>query len=208
MTPPRSYVREIETRWAALLDRPVVLGERDWSVICDWHARGIPLALIGEAFDHLAETLRRRRSPPRNLGALAPFVEEGWRTVCGGQHEVSEQEASVQADPRVGAVEAWRRCAETLGSDSPLGAWIGALLERVAGGEGLEQVEKDLVAGLVERLGDEARADLEGQVKGELDGFRGRMTRQTWETTRRRALLSAARRRYGLPRLGGPPPSP
>ena len=45
MTPPRSYVREIETRWATLLERPVVLGERDWSVICDWHARGIPLAL-------------------------------------------------------------------------------------------------------------------------------------------------------------------
>jgi len=207
MTPPRHYVREIETRWAALLDRPVVLGERDWSTICDWHARGIPLALIGEAMDHLKEGLRRRRSQPRNLGALTPLVEDAWRTVRGGLSEAAEP-AALPADPGRGPVDAWKRCAATLGSETPLGAWIGVLLERVDGGESLEQVEEALSAGLLDRIGDEATADLEGSVEADLAPFRGRMTPQTWETTRRRALLSAARRRYGLPVLSGPPPSP
>ena len=99
MIPARRYAREIETRWASLLERPAMLGERDWSVICDWHARGIPLPLIDEVFVQFSETLRRRRTKPRNLSALVPWVDNAWRTVCGGRCEPAER-SSATTSPR------------------------------------------------------------------------------------------------------------
>ena len=66
MSGARHYAREIEKHWTALLERPVVLGERDWRLISDWHAREIPLGLILEAMEHLGETLPRKRRKPRN----------------------------------------------------------------------------------------------------------------------------------------------
>lgn len=203
MTSARRYAREIETRWAALLERPAVLGERDWSVICDWHARGIPLPLIGEAFDQFSETLRRRRTKPRNLSALVPCVEDAWRTVCGGRYEPAEHPSAV-AGRRGLPAAAWERCAAALAPDDPLRSWLRGLLERLAEGESAERCEAALEAGLLERLPEAVRDDLEHAVAADLRAFRGRMTRRTWDTTQRLALISAARRRFGLPVLSEP----
>ncbi len=203
MTSARRYAREIETRWAALLERPAVLGERDWSVICDWHARGIPLPLIAEAFDQFSEKLRRRRTKPRNLGALVPWVEDAWRTVCDGRSEPAERppEATVPCEQ---PATAWERCAEALAPDDPMRAWLRGLLGRLAGGEAAESCEAALAGGLLEHLPKALRDELERTVEADLQAFRGRMTRQTWQKTRRRALISAARRRFDLPALGEP----
>lgn len=203
MISARRYAREIETRWAALLERPAVLGERDWSVICDWHARGIPLPLIGEAFDHLSETLRRRRSQPRNLNALVPWVEDAWRTVCGGRCDPAER-SSTATDRSEEPSAAWERCTAALAPDDPMRSWLRGLLERLAGGEPAERCEAALAGALLEHLPDAIRDDLERAVEADLQAFRGRMTLQTWDATRRRALISAARRHFGLPVLSGP----
>ena len=205
MIPARRYAREIESRWAALLERPVVLGERDWALICDWHARGIPLALIGEAFDQLAEKLKRRRSTPRNLTVLVPWVEDAWRTVRGGRNESAPPTSPTTApDP----LDAWNRCVASLAQDDSLRAWLQGLLARLRAGEPAENCEEALREGLLARIPEGTRAELEDEVGNELEAFRGRMTRQTWEATRERALFSAARRRFGLPVLSGPAPSP
>jgi hypothetical protein len=206
MIPVRHYAREIETRWAALLERPAVLGERDWSVICDWHSRGIPLPLIGEAFDQYSEKLRRRRSRPRNLGALVPWVEDAWRTVRGGQSEPTET-APVAPEAGEQPIAAWERCAAALPQDDPLGAWLRDLIERFARGESARSCEEALQAGLLAHLGDNIRADLERGVKTDLTAFRDRMRPEIWDRTRDRALLSAARRRLGLAALSDPIPS-
>ena len=202
MIPARRYAREIETRWAALLERPAVLGERDWSVICDWHARGIPLPLIDEAFDQFSETLRRRRTKPRNLSALVPWVEDAWRTVRGGRCEPAESTPASRG-PSEEPVVAWERSAAALAHDDPMRAWLRGLLQRLAAGEPVERCEAVLQEGLLAHLPEDARADLERTVETDLEAFRGRMTRKTWETTRDRALISAARRRFGLPALSG-----
>jgi len=196
----RRYAREIETRWSALLERPAVLGERDWSVICDWHARGIPLPLIGEAFDQFAETLRRRRTVPRSLKAIVPSVEDAWRAVCGGRCDPAER-SSAATDPREEASAAWERCVAALAPDDPMRSWLAGLLERLAGGEPAERCEAALAGALLEHLPSALRDDLENSVEADLQGFRGRMTPQTWDATRHRALLSAARRHFGLPTL-------
>ena len=176
MTSARRYAREIETRWAALLERPAVLGERDWSVICDWHARGIPLPLIDEAFDQFSETLRRRRTTPRNLSALVPCVEDAWRTVCGGRSELAER-SSVAMGSREQPAAAWERCARALAPEDPMRSWLRGLLERLAGGESAERCEAALESGLLEHLPDPVRDDLGRAVEADLQAFRGRMTR-------------------------------
>ena len=203
MIPARRYAREIEGRWAALLERPVVLGERDWSLICDWHARGIPLQLIDEAFELYAEKLRRRRSPPRNLSALVPWVEDAWRTVRGGRSESVEAAPDPGPAPE-GPAAAWKRCAASLAQDDPLRSWLEGLLERLAAGEGAERCEAALREGLLEHLADAARAEIEHSVESDLAAFRNRMTPEIWRTTRNRAMISAARRRFDLPSLSGP----
>jgi hypothetical protein len=206
MIPARRYAREIETRWAALLERPAVLGERDWSVICDWHSRGIPLPLIDEAFDQYSEKLRRRRSRPRNLSALVPLVEDAWRTVRGGQCEPAEA-APATREGNEQPLAAWERSASALPQDDPLGAWLRGLIERFAGGESAESCEEALREGLLEHLGGEFRADLERGVESDLAAFRDRMKPEIWDRTKDRAMLSAARRRLGLTALSGPVPS-
>ena len=183
-----------------------MLGERDWSVICDWHARGIPLPLIDEVFVQFSETLRRRRTKPRNLSALVPWVEDAWRTVCGGRCEPAER-SSATTSPREEPAAAWERCAAALASDNPMRSWLRGLLKRLADGEPAERCEATLAGGLLEHLPDAVRDDLERVVETDMQAFRGRMTLETWETTRRRALISAARRRFGLPALTESAPS-
>ncbi|NIQ29375.1 MAG: hypothetical protein GTN89_03135 [Acidobacteria bacterium] len=156
MTSARHYAREIESRWTALLERPALLGERDWSLICDWYARGIPLALIGEAFDALAESMRRRKRPPRSLAVLAPSVEEAWRTIRQGRSRSAEGAEAPHRAPQ--------DCDEPAAGD-PLA-----------------------------RIPEELRDRLEESVDRDLAAFRDRMRPEIWETTRRRALISAARR--------------
>ena len=201
MIPARRYAREIESRWAALLERPVVFGERDWELICDWHARGIPLALVEEAFDQFAEKLKRRRRPPRNLGVVAPWVEDAWRTVRGGRIETEPASSpNGTRDP----VLAWRDALAELAQDSPLRGLLQDLLDRLASGEPAAQSERTLRENLLDHLPDEARTEIELEVTKELELFRTRMALETWQATRDRAMVSAARRRLGLPVLIDP----
>ncbi len=196
----RTYAREIEAAWTALLERPVVLGERDWALICDWHARGIPLALVRDAMQALGEKLRRRRRSPRNLGALVSMVEEAWQTVREGrlsEEGIHAEGPAALEDPR----QRWRRCAEARAVGDPLRVWIEELLERLET-EGVPPAcDSALAEGLLERLSAAEREALAVGVDAELAGFRDRMKPATWSATRERALVSAARRKLDLPRL-------
>lgn len=179
-----------------LLGRPVVLGERDWSLICDWQERGIPLSLIAEAIDHLQGKLARRHSKPRNLAALAPLVEESWRVVREARvaEKAEPSGAVLQDDP----VASWRRCATALPPGDPLRVRIEQLLGELEAGTVPEACDAALDAELGALLPTALQRELAATVEGNLAGFRSRMTPDTWRATRRRALVSAARRRLGL----------
>ena len=198
MISARGYARGIEARWAALLERPVVFGERDWALICDWHARGIPLTLIDDAFERFGEKIRRWRKSPRNLGAVAPLVEEAWRTVREGRSDPESEEphGGECADPR----ELWKRRLDEL--EDPLRGWLKGLLEGPAAA-----CEAELREGLLERLPDAIRSQVESEVLKELGPFRDRMSPEIWRSTLDAAMVSAARRRLRLPPLADAAPS-
>ena len=203
MIPATRYAREIEAAWTELLERPVVLGERDWALICDWHARGIPMALIHEAMEALGEKLPRRKRAPRNLGALAPGVEEAWAAVRAGRVSRTDG-AATPSSPSEDPLDAWRRCAASRPDDESLRSWLEELVEQLDAGGERAACEDALSSGLLEQLPQAEIATLTHQVQAELAPFRDRMKPQTWEATLHKALLSAARRRLGLPRLDGP----
>jgi len=203
----RRFAREIEARWSALLERPVVLGERDWQFISDWHARDIPLTLVVEAMDGLGEKLKRRRSKPRNLGAVAPFVEDAWRAVVEGRLDQQDTAAGPGPSTSSGSASSasagsWRRCADALPAGDSLRDRLETLLMEIESGADPAAcdaaLERDLSALLPPRL----LAELSASVERNLAGFRERMAPGTWKATVERALISAARRKLDLPHLG------
>ncbi len=79
----RSYARAIERSWSRVVGRAVILSRRDWDRISAWHESGVPLELIKEAIDDVAEKPRRRA--PRSLAYVAPAVDEAWQVVREGR---------------------------------------------------------------------------------------------------------------------------
>ena len=80
------YARAVERMWSSLLERPAVLSPRDWALVRDWHVRGVPLQVIREAIDELAEACQKgRRRRPRGLAYVAAAVEEGCAAIREGR---------------------------------------------------------------------------------------------------------------------------
>jgi hypothetical protein len=194
----RRFAREIEARWSTLLERPVILGERDWQLISDWHERGIPLGLVSEAMEALGEKLARRRRKPRNLGALAPLVEEAWQTVREGRIDDSAPSSDAPASP----AQAWRRCADSLALDAPLKNLVETLLAELGAGADPGTCDQTLDRKLPGLLAPSLLEELTTAVEANLADFRPRWTADVWKASVERALISAARRRLNLPYLG------
>lgn len=198
-----SYARAVERRWARLCDRAVILSERDWALIEDWHRRGIPVQIIHEAMD-AAETRRgksrRPVRPPRGLAYVAPAVEEAWRTVLEGR--IAEGRAPGPADePPPGGIEAWRRRLEAEPEDSPLRRLLSALLEALDSGERADGIDARLEREIAEAAPGSLRQRAEDEVGRELEPYAGRMGEETLEATRRRAVARRLREWLALPGL-------
>jgi hypothetical protein len=198
-----SYARAVERRWARLCDRAVILSERDWALIEDWHRRGIPVQIIQEAMD--AAEARRGKSrraprPPRGLAYVAPAVEEAWRTVLDGR--IAKGGTPLPAgEPPPGGVQAWRRRLETEPGDSPLHRLLAALLEALDSGEAADAIDARLEREIVGAAPGPLRQRAEDEVGRELEPYVGRMTDDTLEATRRRAVARRLREWLALPGL-------
>ena len=195
-----SYARAIEGRWSQLLERPVVLSPREWALLSDWHARGIPLELVGEAIDELSEPRRRRRrGAPRSLSAIARSVEEAWSVVRGDRSDPPDEGARA-AEPRP-AVTVWEARCKAEPEGSLLRRRLEELLKRLDGGEPAHEVDRRLDGMLSKLVPAGALRQLEEVVRGELAPFRGRMSDATFAATFESARAERLRRELGLPRL-------
>lgn len=202
-TVPGSYARAVERRWARLCDRAVILSERDWALLEDWHRRGIPLQIIHEAMD-AAEArrgkARRPARPPRGLAYVAPAVEEAWRTVLDGRiAEGSAPRAAGVLPPR--GAEAWRRRLEAEEEDSPLRRLLAALLQALDSGAAADGIDARLDREIAGAAPDPLRRRAEDEVGRELEPYAGRMKGEMLEATHRRAVARRLREWLGLPGL-------
>jgi hypothetical protein len=195
---PDAYAREIERRWARLLDRPVVLSPKDWALISDWHARSIPLSLVLESMQHAVDRPALRRAPS-GLRYVAPVVEEAWQVVVDGRRsrDSAEEAPSPASDP----IRAWRRRLEAEGEASGLRHLLSELLAELEGGETAETIDRRLDERLPEQAPEALLATWQRRVDAELAPFVERMDLETLERTRRAALIDRLRRALGLPHL-------
>jgi len=193
------YARTIEGSWSEFLQQPVVLSPRDWELICQWHAKRIPLELIREAIDAAAERRDRRGSPPTGLSYIAPAVEEAWTVVRQGRLS-PQPPADAEAAGRRGR-EAWRVCLAAQRAGSALQRLLVELLGRAEAGDPASELDRrldsELPGAVPAALWDEADA----QMRTALAPFRGRMAAETYEATLQRGAIERVRDRLGLVRL-------
>ena len=179
----------------------MLLSPRDFKAIDQWHALGVPLALVQEVLE--AEAARPRRRPPA-LAALGRVIEETWSAVLAGR--VMHEEA---APPRsAAAIDRWRLRQRAEPRGSALGQLLGELLARHDAGQGAEAVDGELDRRLENVVSPALRAATERALERALASYRERMSAEAFERTWRRARLVRLRRRLGLPRLATPEPSP
>jgi hypothetical protein len=194
---PDAYAREIERAWSRILDRPVVLSPKDWALISDWHARAIPLPLVLESMQHATER-PRGRSAPRNLGYVAPAVEEAWQVVLDGRRAST---APVPDPPAVDPADAWRARIDAEGRSTALGRLLSELLEAYEAGATPQTIDLRLNERLETSVCDELRVATCRQIDAELLPFIERMDRATLDRTRRAAVVDRLRRALDLPFL-------
>jgi len=187
------YARRLLAEWERLSGRAVVLSEREWELMCDWHTRGVPAPLIEET---MAEVVARRRTTPRSLTFIAQAVEESWRAVVDGR-------TAPAAERGRRPVEHWRRVAGDAATSAELGARIAALLDELDRGAAPAELDRRLDETIVGLVDPETLRAAEEAVDRRLAGFAGRLDPETLAMTRRRAVVERLRASLGLPRLVG-----
>jgi len=200
-----SYARAVERLWSGLCGRAVILSPKDWSVVEEWHARGIPLQVVEEAIDAAAERRKRGREspPPRGLGYIAAAVEDGWMAVLEGRRQGPYAGAPEEID-RAPGISSWR---ERMGAEEQGGALhdlLAGLIEAFDGGEGAAGLDRRLEAALPDAAPEELLRVIATEVARELAPYRERMTPAVYEETLRRAIATRLRHRLQLDRLSPP----
>lgn len=93
-----SYARAIERAWSAVRGKPSLLSPKEFALVADWHARGIPFGLVIEAIVEVSRARRGRAGrAARTLRYFAPAVEEAWSAVRQGR--VATSRHLPQPDP-------------------------------------------------------------------------------------------------------------
>ena len=193
------YARRIEALWSELLQRPLVLSPRDWSLVLGWHSSGIPLEIVREALASAAERESRgkRNRPLRSLGYLAPAVNEAWRVVVTGR--VPDDVPAERSEP---PDRAWRRRLQAEPTESPLGRLLSDLISRLERGEAATRLDDELDRQLLEAAPYDLVDDVAKELETELAAYRDRISTERLDATRRTASIARLRGRLGLPRLG------
>lgn len=198
-----TYARRIARALEGARERPGVLSPRDWALIDDWHARGVPLAVVLET---LETTLAERRGlaaalERRGLRAIAGAVERTWGTIREGRAGATVAERPRRPSRGAMGVAAWR-AARRRSRGTPLGTLLERLLALAERGEDPAELDRLLDAGLEQSSPPELLADARSAADEALAPYRGRMDPGAFESSHRRFVLDRIRAGLSLPRLG------
>ena len=216
------YFQGVESRFAQLRGKPLLLSTRDVALVDEWWRLGIPLPIVLEA----VESVFRRRGedeatqrPVLSLSYCRHAVAEAFedwkesRLGSGGEGAATPgaepppepQAAAARLDTWVAALRSRagapaRDAAQALAA---LAAQLrGATPPSLAEAEAqLTELEDRLVADLLAALPNGERAALEERVEADLAPLRPRLTERAYHASREGQLREALRAREDLPRL-------
>jgi hypothetical protein len=199
----RSYARAVERMWSDLCGRAVILSPREWSLVEEWHERGIPLQIVEEAVASAAERAKTGggASPPRSLTYLAAAVEDGWMTVLEGRVAGGNRAESPLQSRDVPAVDGWRERMNMEPEGSALRALLRELIDAFERGEKACDVDQALDAELPRVVPAESLKSVEREAMQELAPYKDRMKTAAYGNTLRRMVLLRIRQELGLNKL-------
>lgn len=201
-----TYARRIERAWGEALGQAVVLSPRDWSLVTEWHARGVPLPIVEEAIAAALERAARKgRAPRSGLGQLAPAVREAWDAVLDGR-VAGPEPAAGDAACGVAPGDVWRGRIAQSGTPRALARTLAELLERLAAGADPAAIDAELDRRLPASVAPELLERVERAIERDLAPHRGRIEAASLAATRERARTRRLREELGLPRLAASRP--
>jgi len=199
--PPRlaTYAREIERLWNAMADGPGVLSPRDWERIRSWHDRGIPLQIVREAMESIAERRTRSRAS-WNLSRVAPVVDEAWQVVLDGR--LADVEPVGEPSPASrSAIESLRAALAHAPSPSTLRDLLEGALRDAERGEPAERIDRRIDEGLPDAVPAETLIAARQGADAAVVPIRRRMDASLLAATRNRIVVARLRRHLQLPKL-------
>jgi len=228
--PPDTYFQSIEEEFVRRRGAAMLLSPRDWSLIAEWKAAGIPLRVVLQAIRNVFEAFERRALKGRRINSLSYCRQEvaslheidvTVHAIEAGRPTGSPGEASGTAAVvrHLGRMQRSVRAAMVVASAARHDPLVG-VLARVAsdlkrlrkeirtGGfdprgleEKLRRLDDDLLAGARAAVAPEVLRRLAAEAEAGVGAALGRMTAQARERTSRLHEARLIREACLLPRL-------
>jgi hypothetical protein len=186
------YFTEIESHFALRRGTPFILNAKDWALMKEWEAEGVPLAVVIEAIDAVFD---RRDAEGRKVNGLSYCkfaVKELWKERKELQIGAEGGAPEENVEP---LLEALAQRLEASPEAAPFADRVRALarersVPRVE--EQLMELEQELIDALLP-LADDLRAEAHALTSGADEKTRAR--------TEEAHLRRLVREKFGLPRL-------
>lgn len=186
------YFTEIESHFAQRRGTPFVVNPKDWALMQEWHAEGIPLSVVIEAIDSVFDRFDATQRKVNGLSFCKYAVKELWRErkdlQIGAENAAPEENVEPLLDAlatRLASIDIAASFADrvrALASERSVPRIEERLME-------LEQELIDSLLPLAEELRAEARALTSGADE------------KTRERTEQAHLRRLIRSKFELPRL-------
>ena len=212
----RAYYAAAEAAFIRRRGTPFLLSPRDFALLKEWRALGVPLEAIEAGIDE-AFSWREERSAVGRVNSLSycrDAVLEAWERRMETSRGRGAAASPDDPDARKILVELARQLAEARARRPDLGDPLDAAVRAIArmgasektGAEieaSLARLDKRLAKELAEALSGPERESLDAEVARLLGaaGTGGRMDEAALEKTRRALTRRIVRERLGLPRL-------
>jgi len=212
----RAYYAAAEAAFIRRRGTPFLLSPRDFALLKEWRALGVPLEAIEAGIDE-AFSRREERSAVGRVNSLSycrDAVLEAWERRMETSRGRGAAASPDDPDARKILVELARRLAEARARRPDLGDPLDAAVRAIArmgasektGAEieaSLARLDKRLAKELAEALSGPERESLDAEVARLLGaaGTGGRMDETALEKTRRALTRRIVRERLALPRL-------
>ncbi len=210
----RAYYEAAEAAFIRRRGTPFLLSPRDFALLKEWRALGIPIEAVEAGIDE-AFTRREDRQAVGRVNSLSycrDAVLEAWERRAEAARGRGAAGAGVEPDAKAALASLEASLADCRERRPELAAPLDAALASLArlgeSGKTAEEIESSLARldrrlakGLYGALPEAEREELDREVAGQLEGALGRMDAATAEKTTKALTRRSVRERLDLPRL-------
>ena len=186
------YFTEIESHFAQRRGTPFVVNPKDWALMQEWQAAGIPLSVVIEAIDTVFDRFDATKRKVNGLSFCKYAVKELW------QERKELQVGAENASPEENVEPLLDALASRL-SDLPAAAPFASRVRELARERSVPRVEEQLME-LEQELIDSLLPMAE-ELRSEARALTSGADEKTRARTEQAHLRRLVREKFGLPRL-------